>query len=67
MRVEAKLGCVLILSRREVGGWVETPGSQSLCEDLSQVRAALPSIVANIEEPGFCSKSSDPEEHLWRF
>lgn len=34
---------------------------------LNQVRAALPSIVANVEEPGFCSKSSDPEEHLWRF
>ena len=34
---------------------------------INQIRAALPSIVANIEVPGFCSKSSDPEEHLWPF
>lgn len=30
---------------------------------INQVRAALPSIVANIEEPGFRSKSGVPEEH----
>lgn len=33
---------------------------------INQVRAALPAIVANIEEPGFCSKSIvSEEEHLW--
>jgi DNA-directed RNA polymerase specialized sigma24 family protein len=29
---------------------------------INQVRAALPAIVANIEEPGFRSKSNVPEE-----
>jgi len=29
---------------------------------INQVRAALPAIVANIEEPGFCSNPSYPEE-----
>lgn len=33
---------------------------------LNQVRAALPAIVANIEEPGFCSKPNVFEEHLWQ-
>jgi hypothetical protein len=32
---------------------------------INQVRAALPAIVADMEEPGFCSKFSDTEEHLW--
>ena len=31
---------------------------------INQVRAALPAIIANIEEPGFCSKSSDCEGRL---
>lgn len=32
---------------------------------INQVRAALPAIVADMEEPGFCSKTSEPQEHLW--
>lgn len=34
---------------------------------INQVRAALPTIIANIEEPGFCSKSNVSEEQLWQF
>jgi hypothetical protein len=34
---------------------------------IRQVRAALPEIIANIEEPGFCSKSNVSEEQLWQF
>jgi hypothetical protein len=34
---------------------------------INQVRAALPAIVANIEEPGFCSKSNVSEEQSWQF
>lgn len=33
---------------------------------LNQVRAALPAIVANIEEPSFCAKPNVFEEHLWQ-
>jgi hypothetical protein len=42
-----------------------TPGA--IYYHINQVRAVLPSIVANIEEPGFCSKFSDLEEAIRPF